>query len=144
MSSNEKKDNEPLEKSLDEPSEKFLKKLIDDMLAPVGLKTRRGRARSSFQDLRTSGIFLKDISSGAVGAVCRVFSTRDLSERPLADSVYKYLVCNSYAQLAKCLEKVTWIEVPGRLFGDCGFREIMNPCFGKGIDELIVTRDLLK
>ena len=138
---NEKKNDESLEKFLNEHSEKFLKKLIDDMLAPVGLKTRRGRAKSSFQDLRTSGIFLKDISSGAV---CRVFGTRDLSEKPLADSVYKYLVCNSYAQLAKCLEKVTWIEVPGRLFGDCGFREIMNPCFGKGIDELIVARDLLK
>ena len=138
---NEKKDDESLEKSLDEPSEKFLKKLINDMLAPIGLKTRRGRARSSFQDLQMSGIFLKDISSGAV---CRVFSSKDLSERPLADSMYTYLVCNSYAQLAKCLEKVTWIEVPGRLFGDCGFRSIANPCFGKGINELIVARDLLK
>lgn len=134
---NEKKDGESLEKSLNEHSEKFLKKLIDDILAPIGLKTRRGRVRSSFQDLQMSGIFLKDISSGAV---CRVFSSKDLS----SNGAYTYLVCRSYAHLAKCLEKVTWIEVPGRLFKDCNFRDIANPCFGKEIDELIVTRDLLK
>ena len=123
---------------MDKLPEKFLKKLIDDMLAPIGLKTRRGRVRSAWQDWHMSGIFLKDTASGAI---CKGVMSSTIDEKPPIYGASVYLVCDSYAELIDSLKNAVWIriKVPGSRF-----REIANPFFGKDIYELIVSRDLSK
>ena len=123
---------------MDRFPEKFLKKLIDDILAPIGIKTRRGRVRSAWQNWNTSGIFLKDIASGAI---CKGVMSSTIDEKPPIYGASVYLVCDSYAELIDSLKNAAWIRIK---VPDSHFREIANPFFGKDIYELIVIRDLSK
>jgi len=120
-------------------SEKFFKKLLNDVLEPLGLKTRRGRVRSSFQDLCMKGIFIKDIASGAV---CMVTSPGSFS-RGQVPYCYKYLVCCSYEHLADALCGADWLMSPGAFDSKHPQREICNPYFRCSIDGLCIARDLM-
>jgi len=117
-------------------TEAFYKKLLDDLLEPLELKTHQGKVQSSFQDLHTIGVFLKDT---IIGGLCSVAGASMLEK----DAVFKYLVCGSYEQLAKSIQNTKWIYVPAPFLSN-GFRRLfVNPYFGYSIEEMLIARDLL-
>ena len=113
-------------------TEAFYKKLLDDLLEPLELKTHQGKVQSSFQDLHTTGIFLKDAK---IGGVCTVASEKD--------TVFKYLVCGSYKQFTKSMQNIKWISVTAPFLIDEFRRLVVNPYFGYSIEEMLIARDLL-
>lgn len=117
-------------------TEAFYKKLLDNLLEPLELKTHQGKVQSSFQDLHMKGIFLKDTR---IGGVCRVASASVLEK----DAVFKYLVCGSYEQFAKSIQNIEWINVPAPFLSDGFRRTFVNPYFGYSIEEMLIARDLL-
>ena len=111
-------------------SKAFCKKLIDDLMKPLGLKTRNGKVKSKFQNLHRRGIFLKDIKTGII---CQVPC--------ITNAFFMYLVCDSYEKLLKALQGARAFKLQHSLLSKANV--IANPYFGYTIEEMLVARDLI-